>query len=196
MARWVQTMNAGTTVAKIQTGGGFSMPSPKWSASSVTGSESAARIEPRDTYFVAASTTANRTAAIATGNGASPASIPAPVATPFPPFHDSKNTRPQTVNTWPSMAAVPASVATQAATNSGREPRTPDWRTASTSASCATSVTATKPLAKSSRNTSRPGPLPSTRIAFVAPALPLPCWRRSTPLIRATTRLQGTAPSR
>ena len=48
-ARCVHTMNAGTTVAKIHTGGGFSTPSPKCSASKDSGSESAARIDPSET---------------------------------------------------------------------------------------------------------------------------------------------------
>ena len=48
-------------------------------------------------------------------------------------------------------------------------------------ASCTTIATGTAPFRKSSRKTSTPNFRPRTRPALVAPMLPLPAWKRSTP---------------
>jgi hypothetical protein len=56
---------------------------------------------------------------------------------------------------------------------------------------------ATKPLAMSMMKTQSANAGPCVRSAFVAPALPLPIWRTSTPpRIFPTTRLPTTEPRR
>ena len=56
--------------------------------------------------------------------------------------------------------------------------------------------TGNAPLEKSSTNTSTPKRRPSTRPTLVAPMLPLPWRRMSTPRKRATSQPNGTPPIR
>ena len=58
------------------------------------------------------------------------------------------------------------------------------------------SHTAATPFSTSSTKTGSPQRQPHTRQTFVAPMLPLPCWRMSTPLHFAASRPNGTEPSK
>ena len=98
---------------------------------------------------------------------------PNAVATPLPP-RNRRNGEKQ----WPRMAAPPVASATRGS-SAPRRAR----------------AVGSAPLAASSTSTIRPGATPSTRATLVAPMLPLPRDRMSTPRARATTTPNGIAPA-
>jgi hypothetical protein len=113
---------------------------------------------------------------------ARPSSMPSPVATALPPFQPS-----HTGQMWPARAARPA------ATTQPSLPEPPPWGSSRARASS----TAAVPLSTSIRNTTRAGPLPTTRSTLVAPVEPEPSWRRSTPASqRPASQPAGIDPSR
>ena len=79
----------------------------------------------------------------------------------------------------PTIAAPPA----RAIAGAGKPRRRP-------------SHTGTKPLAASATQHRDAQPLPSARATLVAPMLPLPTWRRSIPLARASNTPNGIEPAR
>ena len=80
---------------------------------------------------------------------------------------------------WPAVAAMPLRAAVQGFWVRERASRT-----------------ASRPLPTSKAQTSSPNLRPKTRATLVAPMLPLPTRRMSTPLLRATRTPKGTPPSR
>ena len=116
---------------------------------------------------------------------ARPSSMPSPVATAFPPFQPS-----HTGQMWPARAARPA------ATTQPSTPQSGAWRPAGVSSQRA-STTARVPLSTSTRNTTRAGPLPTTRSTLVAPVEPEPWVRMSMPASqRPASQPLGIEPSR
>ena len=74
----------------------------------------AANIEPKDTYFVINTTIANTNNAPETVKGLRAKNTPADVATPFPPLKDRKH-----VKVWPKMANMPTKTGSQRSSEFG-----------------------------------------------------------------------------
>ena len=107
-------------------------------------------------------------------SGTRPMRAPAPTATPFPPLKPV-----QTGKTWPMMASAAAAMG-------HHDPPT----------SHSAMSTAAAPLAISSTMTVMPAVRPSVRKTLVAPRLPLPSFRRSTPWTFPARSAKGMEPSR
>ena len=105
-------------------------------------------------------------------SGSSTAMTPKLVATPLPPRNPRKG-----LKLCPTTAATPHSAATGSSRCRARA-----------------MTTASTPLRMSKIATASAGPLPSERSTLVAPLLPLPTCRISTPRERATQAAAGTAP--
>src|SRR5919202_5525588 len=116
------------------------------------------------------------TEVLSTATSGSRTSIrPRLVATPRPPRKRSVHG-----HRWPAMAAMPPSVWPMCPVPAQRARSTPQL-----------------PLAASSASTARPYFQPRVRRTFVAPMLPLPCWRMSwMPAERATSSPLGIDPTR
>jgi hypothetical protein len=123
---------------------------------------------------VKASTTANTASAESVAVGSRGRKAPAPVATPLPP-----RKRSHTGYMCPSTATTAHSAGSGLCGSTQRP-------------SCAAAM----PLPKSSTKAKRPATRPTLRITLVAPTLPLPTVRTSTPRARATRKLNGIEPSR
>ena len=152
-SRCFQVMRPATSTAASVTGG--SDPNRNANAASAA----LPTMEPSETYRVAAVTPAKTISAPAVARGAMGRNAPAPVAAPLPP-----RKRSQIGCMWPSTA-------TTAATLGNTNPPT---------VSRATHVAA-DPFAKSRTKAMTPAPLPTLRRTLVAPTLPLPTARTSTP---------------
>ena len=105
--------------------------------------------------------------------GHSPSNTPAEVATPFPPLKFSHGEK-----IWPATAANPVST----------DPVSPACRNS------AANQTASHPLSASKVKTRYPHFFPKIRPTLVAPILPLPLARMSTPLVRANQNPHGRDP--
>jgi hypothetical protein len=111
--------------------------------------------------------------AIASVSGAAASSAPKPVAMPLPPLKPIIGEK-----VCPRIAATPTRIAS----------------TSPAPARVASQV-GRKPFSASSISTVRPTFAPSTRNTFVAPMLPLPTLRMSTPRSRAAQYPNGSAPA-
>ena len=170
-ARCVQNTNAATSVTVISSG---RPPVPR-TATAIT-STTAEISDPSDTYPDAATTAANASIATSIGNGASARNTPDAVATPFPPPLPSRKIG----FTCPAIAATPYAMAQ------------PICVVPSAAGSIATGR---NPFSRSATYTVRPIFHPSVRNTLVAPRLPLPTVRRSTPLALPARYADGMEPT-
>ena len=147
--------------------------SPSSHASS--GREHADRMEATDAYRVRKNTTIQSAAARSPTMGATPRIVPPAVATALPPVSNRRKIG----LACPTIAAPPAS--------------TP----ASDPATCVATSAGTSPFAMSKSMTGTPYRQPNARQTFVAPMLPLPVLRMSSPRSARTSQYPvGMLPAR
>src|ERR1700732_4175721 len=116
---------------------------------------------------------------------------PSAVATPLPPLKRS-----QTGNTWPITAKSAAQDIKRKVKTQGNATKLPQ-RLYLEPARRAANQTAKAPLMASSANVAIPSPFAPERATLVAPMLPLPVWRISSPRkTRTSTYPKGIEPNR
>jgi len=111
------------------------------------------------------------------GYGRNASNAPPLVAIPFPPLKLS-----QQVQLWPAITNKQQTICSALRLRFGKI-----W---------GAKKTGTKPFAASISSTAMPGPLPSARITFVAPMLPLPTVRMSMPRALPHRKPVGIEPRR
>ena len=166
LSRWVASSATAVITAATRVGFGALRTAAK------IGSPAAAASDARETIRQRHAAAAKMASDPRSTGGASAANAPAAVATPFPPRNFANGEK---------MCPEIAARATAACTAGAR----PNRRA---------TMTGKAPFAASSRSVTTPSRMPTARATLVAPMLPLPAARTSTPAQRPSHRPLGIDP--